>query len=194
MKIVCVLGSPRPQGNTAALARHFCDEAGKLGAECSVYALNKLGYRACQGCYACKSKVEKCILSDDLTRVLDAAAEADVLVLATPVYYGDVTAQMKGFIDRTFSWLKPDFMTNPSPSRLEPGKTLVFILAQGQPDTTMFADVAPRYEQFFKFYGFKESRVVRACGVNQAGDVLADPFHADEVSGVVQSLLAPERP
>ena len=63
---------------------------------------------------ACKTKLDRCILEDDLTRVLDAVREADVLLLASPVYYGDLSSQMKSFIDRTYSYFVPDFHTIPT--------------------------------------------------------------------------------
>ncbi|MEW6116669.1 MAG: flavodoxin family protein [Nitrospirota bacterium] len=173
MNIVCLLGSPRPNGNSAAIAKHFLDTAASLGGHIQTFELNKLAYRGCQGCLVCKTRLDKCVLKDDLTRVLDAVHEADVLVLATPVYYGDVTGQLKLYLDRTYSYLKPDYLTNPQPSRLAPGKRLVFIVTQGHPDEAMFNDVFPRYDKFFKWYGFKESHLIRACGVSKAGEVVS---------------------
>ena len=169
MKIVCLLGSPRLKGNSAAMAKRFCEVAEKVGAEVKTYALNKLTYRGCQACMACKTKLDRCVLEDDLTNVLDDVRNAEVLVMASPIYYGEVSSQLKGFIDRTFSFLKPDYTTNPS--RLNPGKKLVFIQTQGQPDESQFADVFPRYEFFFKWYGFNDNYLVRACGVMDKRDV-----------------------
>jgi len=170
-KIVCLLGSPRPKGNSAAMAKRFNETAEELGAEVTTFALNKLTYRGCQACMACKTKLEKCVLKDDLTEVLEAVRETDVLVMVSPIYYGEVSSQLKSFIDRTFSYLVPDYMTNPQPSRLSPGKKLVFILAQGYPDESKYADVFPKYESFFKWYGFDESHLIRACGVSAPGAV-----------------------
>lgn len=170
MKIVTLLGSPRPKGNSTAIARHFCEAAEKLGADVKSFSLNKLKYRGCQACMTCKTKLEKCILKDDLAQVLDAIRETDILVLAAPVYYGDVSSQLKAFIDRTFSYLVPDFITSSNPSRLAPGKKLVFILAQGDPDENRFNDIYPRYEDFFKWYGFDDNNLIRACGVYDKGD------------------------
>lgn len=169
-KIVCVLGSPRLQGNSSAIAKRFCQEAETLGASVETFPLNKLSYRGCQGCMACKTKLDRCILEDDLARVLDAVREADVLVMASPVYYGDVSSQLKAFIDRTFSYLTPNFATDPNPSRLRPGKKLVFILAQAQPDERLFADIYPRYEGFFKWYGFDGTHLIRCTGVQGKGE------------------------
>ena len=171
MKIISLLGSPRPKGNSAAMAGKFCETAQDLGAEVTTFALNKLKYRGCQACMTCKTKLEKCVLKDDLAEVLDAIRDADVLVLATPIYYSDISSQLKTFIDRTYSYLVPDYMTNPTPFRLPPGKKLVFIEAQGHPDETLFTDVFPRYDSIFKWYGFSDSYRIRACGVFQKGEV-----------------------
>lgn len=169
MKIVTLLGSPRTQGNSATIAGRFTEAAGKLGADTETYELNRLDYRGCQGCYACKKGLDQCGLRDDLTGVLAAVREADVVVLASPVYYGDVTAQLKGFIDRSFSYLKPDYLTNPQPSRLSP-KKLVMVLAQGHPDEAFFADIFPRYEAFLKWMGFTDARLIRVCGIGPGRD------------------------
>ena len=170
MNIVCVFGSPRVKGNSAAIANRFLTEAEKLGASVQTFALNKLSYRGCQACMSCKTKLDRCVLKDDLEPVLDAVRDADILVLASPIYYGDITSQMKGFMDRSYSYLKPDYLSNSDPSRLKSGKKLLMILTQGQPDETMFADVFPRYEMFFKWYGFKDNQLIRGCGLRDAGD------------------------
>jgi len=164
MKIVCLLGSPRSTGNSSTIANRFLETARGLGAETRSFELNRLSYRGCQGCYACKTTLERCVLQDGLTEVLAAVGEADLVVLATPVYYGEATSQLKGFMDRTFSYLVPDYLTNPKPSRLTP-KRLVFIQTQGNPDEALFADVFPRYAMFLKWEGFVEARLIRACGI-----------------------------
>jgi multimeric flavodoxin WrbA len=171
MKIVCILGSPRREGNSATIARRFLDRAEALGAETETFTLNTLSFRGCQACYACKTKLDHCILKDDLAQVLDAVKQADAVVLATPTYYGDISGQLKCFVDRTFSYLKPDYLTNSQPARLAPGKKLLFIITQGAPDEAMFDHVFPLYDRFFRWYGFAETRLIRACGVGGGGVV-----------------------
>lgn len=173
MKIVSVLGSPRENANSSTIANHFCTTAEKLGAEVKTFVLNNMKYRGCQGCMACKTKLDKCILEDDLTEVLEAIRETDVLVLASPVYYWDVSGQLKCFLDRTFSYLVPNFATNPVKSRLVPGKKLVMILSQNNPDEGSFANIFPKFDSFFKSYGFSDNRVIRACGVSAPGEVVS---------------------
>lgn len=164
MKLVTLLGSPRSTGNSTAIARRITETAAALGAQTRTFELNRLSYRGCQGCYSCKKELDRCILQDDLSEVLDAVAGADGVVLASPVYFGDVTAQLKGFIDRAFSYLKPDYITNPKPSRLSP-KKLVFVLVQGHPDEKLFGDIYPRLSGFLQWLGFAEGRLVRTCGI-----------------------------
>ena len=192
MKTVCVLGSPRPEGNSSIVARHFCAAVEKLGAEVETFALNKLTYRGCQACMACKTTLDRCVLKDDLTAVLDAVRKADLLVMAMPVYFSDVPSQMKGFIDRLYSFLVPDYRTNPLKSRLAPDKKLVFIQVQARPDETKFADIFPRYEEFFDWYGFHERYHLRCWGARELGEVRSQKevfVRADEIAR--QIMTAP---
>ena len=125
MKIVAVLGSPRPQGNSNTLARAFLQAAGDRGAEVTEYLLNQMDFQGCQGCGGCKTKSQTCILEDDLTPVLQAVKEADLLVLASPVYFGDLSGQMKCFFDRTYSFFNPDFSCRmPIRAQVKPGFTV----------------------------------------------------------------------
>jgi multimeric flavodoxin WrbA len=171
VKITCVLGSPRPKGNSAVLAKRFCDTAEKLGAQVQTFVLNELQYRGCQACMACKTKSDKCALQDDLTPVLESIREGDVLVMASPVYLWDVSSLLRSFIERTYSYFVPDFHSNPNPSRLKPGKKLVFIQTQGQPSENLFADLFSRIEPIFKRYGFTESHHIRGLGVRKPGEI-----------------------
>ena len=190
MKIVCLLGSPRKGSCSSAIAERFVQAAVELGATAETFTLNDLFYRGCQGCYACKKTLDHCILNDGLAKVLEAVKEADLLVMASPVYYGELTSQMKGFFDRTFSYLKPDYITNATPSRLTPGKRLVMVQTQGHPDPKMFSDIFNRYRVFLDWTGFKDCRLIRACGLSPdtTNETLA-PFcaEAEELARVMLS-------
>jgi len=189
MKIVCLLGSPHTTGSSATIANHVLKIAGELGAETKSFELNRLTYRGCQGCYACKSKLDRCVLKDDLSEVLTAVSEADAVVLASPVYYGDITSQLKGFIDRTYSYLVPDYISNPQPSRLTP-KKLVFVLTQGQPEEASFSDIFPRYEGFLKWMGFSEPTLIRACGIGPGRTNIVPGHVLQQAEEAARSLLA----
>jgi multimeric flavodoxin WrbA len=173
MKISCLLGSPRTNGNCSVLLKKFRDSARALGAETEYYALRDLNYRGCLGCLACKTKSERCVVPDDLAPVLESVRESDVLAMATPVYLREITSFLRAFVERTYSFYLPDFHSNPKPSRLKPGKKLVFIQVQGQADDKLFGDIFPRLEPLFRRYGYTEMHMARICGVRKIGDAEA---------------------
>jgi len=203
MKITCLLGSPRPNGNCSVLLKKFQDSARALGAENEYFALRDLNYRGCLGCLACKSKSERCVVQDDLTPVLESVREADVLAMATPVYLREITSFLRAFVERTYSFYLPDFHTNPKPSRLKPGKKLVFIQVQGQADDKLFGDIFPRIEPLFRRYGYTEMHVARICGVRKIGDAetvkealalmkeMAERLIKGKLAGPPQEALSP---
>ena len=185
MKIVAVLGSPRPQGNSSTLTQKFLDTAKELGAEVQVYLLNQMAFQGCQGCGACKTKSEACILEDDLAPVLEAVKGADVLVLASPVYFGDLSGQLKCFFDRTYSYITPDFT-----SRLPGGKKAVIVLVQAQPDESQFSDIFPRYQRWLKFFGYDPVFLLRAVGVRDPGDMQQQTAILDQAAALAQEIMA----
>jgi multimeric flavodoxin WrbA len=186
MKIVAVLGSPRPHGNSSTLARAFLKAAGERGAEVAEYLLNQMNFQGCQGCGSCKTKSQTCILEDDLTPVLQAIRDADLLVLASPVYFGDLSGQMKCFFDRTYSYANPDFSI-----RIPPGKTAVMVLTQANPDPAQFADIFPRYERWLKIFGCDPIRLLRAVGVGAPGEIASQTAMLESAAALARELIAP---
>jgi len=191
MKTLCVLGSPRTNGNSNTIAKHFCDRLQRLGAEVQTFALNKMNFRGCQACMVCKTKLDRCVLEDDLTPVLDAVRETDLLVMATPVYFGDITSQLKGFVDRMYSFFTPDYRTSSQKSRLAPGKKLVFIQVQGRPDEKKFADIFFRYGEFWDWYGINERYQIRSWGIRELGEIAKDKEVFKKADEVAKRLMQP---
>lgn len=192
MNIVCLLGSPRKNGNSATVAEKLLSHARELGAETESIYLNELNYRGCQGCYACKNGSEECVVQDDLTAVLEKVRYADALVLASPVYYADVSAQLKAFIDRTFCFLKPKYFARPDCSRLAPGKGFAMILTQGHLDENRFADVFPRYSEFFQWYGYRSGALLRGIGISELSNVTKRDYLMDGAREVAEKLVKGE--
>lgn len=171
MKITCLKGSPRQNGNSSILADFLLQKLEKPENTITTYNLNMLNYQGCQGCRKCHTHADKCVLKDDMAHILERVRETDILILASPVYYGDVTSQAKGFIDRTYSYYRPDFLTNPLLTRLPVGKKLVMVLTQAHPDRDMFNDIFPKYDVFFKRHNFTDNYLIRACGVMDKRDI-----------------------
>lgn len=173
MRVTNIVGSPHASGNTASMARMLLGELQAFGAEVTTYELNGLKYRGCQGCWACQRTSDHCVLRDGLSPVLEDIRSSDLVVVASPIYFGDVSSQTKGLIDRFFSYHAPDFRTSPTPSRLAPGKKMILILSQGNPDQAAFEDIVARYARIFGHLGFREVHTIRAVGVGPASDLSA---------------------
>jgi len=184
LKIAAVLGSPRPQGNSSTLAYKLLDTARELGAEVRVYPLNLMNFQGCQGCMACKTDLEACILEDDLAPVLEDVRAADVLVMASPVYFGDLSGQLKCFFDRTYSYINPDFT-----SRVPGGKKAVIVLVQANPDESQFNDIFPRYQRWLKFFGYDPVFLLRAVGVRDPGDIRQQQAILDRAASLAREIM-----
>ena len=191
MKIACLLGSPRSNGNSTSIARIFCNELTKENPEVKYFELNKLNYKGCQACDACKNKSEHCVLKDDMAEVLKSVEESDLIILASPVYYGDVTSQLKAFIDRTYSYLVPDYKTKMKKniiSRLKPNKKIVMILTQLAPEEH-FSDIFPKYKFLFEmFLGIKEVSLIRECNLDKKNDVINNLELVKRVEKIAQDF------
>lgn len=101
MKNVLILsGSPRKRGNSDMLCDQFYKGADEAGNRCEKMYLQDMQIGFCTACYACREN-GRCIQKDSMTEVLEKMIQADVIVLATPVYFYSMAGQMKTFIDRT---------------------------------------------------------------------------------------------
>lgn len=99
MKVLGIGGSPRRGGNTDLLLDSVLEGAASAGASVEKIVLNDLVYRPCQECGGC-DKTGRCVIGDDLAPVYRKFAEADIVVAASPIFFGDVSAQLKSMIDR----------------------------------------------------------------------------------------------
>lgn len=97
--MVAVVGSPRPHGNTSLLVEVALQELGRRGIRVDKIVLSERRVAGCLGHDDCADR-RTCPHDDDAADILDAVYAADGLILATPVYYENVSAQMKAFMDR----------------------------------------------------------------------------------------------
>lgn len=106
-KVLILSGSPRKGGNSDLLCDEFMRGALESGNEVEKIRIaeKKVGY--CTGCYYCASHGGKCAIRDDMSEILQKMIDADVIVLASPVYFYSIDAQLKAVIDRTVArWLE----------------------------------------------------------------------------------------
>ena len=123
-KIIIIDGGPRKIFNTAAMLQKFAEGASSVSSDVEVKTvrLYDLDYKGCMSCMACKIKGRAsniCKFKDALTPVLEEIAQADGLVLGSPIYFGDVTGQMRTFLERlAFPWLSYNDYSMTAPKRM----------------------------------------------------------------------------
>ena len=125
-KIIIIDGGPRKTFNTASMLQKIAEGAASVSEEIEVktVCLYGMDYKGCMSCLACKVKgkaTNVCKFSDSLTPVLEEIAQADGLVMGSPIYFSEVTAPLRAFLERlVFPWLSyNDYsLTAPSAFRL----------------------------------------------------------------------------
>ena len=104
MKVVAINGSPRKNKNTATLLTKALEGAASKGATTEIINLYGHDYKGCISCFLCKVKDNKkpsvCLYKDGLSAVLDKCMEANAIILGSPIYFWDVTGEMRSFLER----------------------------------------------------------------------------------------------
>jgi multimeric flavodoxin WrbA len=119
MKIMAVNGSPRKTWNTATLLKKALEGAASQGANTELIHLYDLSFTGCTSCFACKTRggksYGKCAVKDGLAPILKQVEAADALILGSPIYFGNVTGEMRSFLERL---LFPNFTYTDPPQSL----------------------------------------------------------------------------
>jgi len=106
MKIYAINGSPRKKCNSAQMLQSFVDGVKSINTDADIEYVNLYDYKytGCKSCFACQRKENRehlcCRIHDDIHDFLDGAFRADGLVFATPIYFFDITAQLRAFLER----------------------------------------------------------------------------------------------
>ncbi|MFQ8735002.1 MAG: flavodoxin family protein [Bilophila wadsworthia] len=98
--ILCILSSPRQNSNSGLLAEAVLEGAAEHGGKAEVIRLVERNINPCHGCFACTRSDRGCVQHDGMTELYPLIASADALVMATPIYYFNMSGQLKTFIDR----------------------------------------------------------------------------------------------
>lgn len=106
MKVIAINGSPRKKWNTATLLEHALKGAKSAGAETKLVHLYDLNYKGCISCFKCKEKggesFGQCAVKDDLAPIYEEIRGTTGLVLGSPIYFRDVSGEMRSFLERLF--------------------------------------------------------------------------------------------
>jgi len=150
------IGSPR-KGNTFLLAHEAEKALQSKGFLTEIIMLNNLSIGGCQACYSCKKGDSiSCPVTDDMQRIYTLIESADGVIMATPIYFGGVTAQTKLWLDRLFPYLSID-LNSYLPRKIP----LMCIYTQNQPDPSYFNGAMNSFEFALGLIGFSvKNRVI----------------------------------
>ena len=148
-KIIAFLGSPRKNGTTAKVMEQVIAGAKAEGAEVITYYLNDKEIKGCQGCYYCRGN-DGCATKDALNPMYDQMKEATGIIVASPIYFMNVTSQTKKLIDRFYPMMNPDF------SPRQPGKKFVTVYTQGNVDPNGFKAAIDGNDAILKMFGWEQ--------------------------------------
>ena len=167
-KIVILNGSPRRNGNTSALVQKFTEGAESAGNTVTEFFLDKMNINGCKGCFGGHSSREcPCVQKDDMAQIYPAVKECDVIVLATPLYYWNMSGQIRTAIDRLFALEEGDGNLLRGHNR---GSALL-MAAEGNG----FEDVLTYYDHLMQHLKWKNLGHVLAGGHGDVGDIGGKP-------------------
>ena len=181
-KILVLLGSPRKKGNSTTLANQIVKGAESAGAEVETIYLNGLKIRPCQGCYACKKEGSKgCVVDDDMQSLYPKIVASDALVIATPVYWFNMTAQTKIFMDRCQSlWVKKYWIENLAPGGCKASRRGLFISVGATRGKKLFDGTLLSVKYFFDVLDMSLWKALLYRGLDFEGDVQKHPEYMQE--------------
>ena len=147
-KIAAFAGSPRKDGYSRILLDKAVETAKQNGAEVAFYDLNARNLYGCQGCHWCRTHIG-CCMDDYLKPAYDDIADADAIIVATPIYFADITGQTKMWLDRMFPMLD-----GVSFSPRFPGKKVATIFSQGDSSADRFQPAIHKFHSFLQAFGW----------------------------------------
>lgn len=119
------------QENTATLVKEVIRGAQDAGAETVVFDLYDMNIKPCQGCFVCR-KTGHCVMQDDFQNLFKHIVDADVVIFGSPVYIGQISAQMKLLWDRLCGLFDENFKPRYA------AKSLVMVYSQGNSNARFF--------------------------------------------------------
>lgn len=153
-KMVVVMGSPHLNGNVASAADAVIMGAKQSGIQVKKYELPKLNIKNCCGCRKCVENGGKCIIRDDMETVFEAVKNADILLIAAPIYICQVNGYTKTFLDRLYPLTdahhKPRFGT----------RKLIMLYTYGAPIPFLFRRYMKQTGKNLKAMGLKLNKTV----------------------------------
>lgn len=160
-RIVVLTGSMRGGGNTDLLAQSFAEGAGKNH---TVEIVSVADYKVnpCIGCNSCFTREgNQCFQKDDMAKIYEKLKTADMAVIASPVYFYGISAELKAVVDRLHTPMRNEF----------PIKKLALLLVGAASLPELFDAVKLQYQLVLNFFHLEDAGMVLVRGVKDIGDI-----------------------
>lgn len=161
MRITGVSASPRKKGNTAWAVDRILEGAEENGSKAKVWYFNDLDIKPCKACNACQKGNRGCGIKDDMQKIYKAVERSDVVVLGSPVYMGQMSAQAKLFMDRLYALPSPKNKENAAK------KKLVLVFTQEDPDEGLYREYFDHTKNMFQLMEFDVQDVQVVAGTKK---------------------------
>lgn len=168
MKIVVLNGSPRKGGNTEIMVKAFAEASSQN--EVIILNVASMNIRGCLGCQYCYAHQGKCVQKDDMTEVFDALKDADMVVFASPIYWFDISAQLKAVIDRLYAGGSTGFHFHKTALLLDAGADHVFEAAIAQ------------YKAMTSYLKWEDMGIITIPNMDQKGSMKDCPKLSDVIA------------
>ena len=164
-KVLTLSGSPRKDGNSDLLCNEFMKGAENAGNSVEKIRVSEKNIGYCRACYACKG-TGTCTIKDDMAEVLQKIIDADVIVLASPVYFYSIDAQLKALIDRTVArWLEVK------------DKEFYYIMTAADEQTVSMETTLACFRGYADCVeGAKEMGIIYGIGVYEKGEIKSSKY------------------
>ncbi len=175
MKVLGIFGSPRKGGNTGLLLEEALKGAEKEGAKTERLYLSDLTITPCKECHGC-DRTGNCVILDDMQKIYPKLLEADVVILASPIFFYGVTAWAKALIDRSQSlWSKKYLVKDPSLGEKGKKRRGFFISVGATKGKKVFDGAILTVKYFFDVLNAEYVGELLFRGVEAKDDILKHP-------------------
>lgn len=163
--IIVLVGSMRKNGNTALLAQSFAKGASKNN-NVEIISVSDVNVNPCIGCNTCFSREgNKCFQNDDMTKIYEKLQIADIVIIASPVYFYSISASLKTIIDRLHTPMRNTFKI----------KKLGLLLVGAANLQNLFDPIIMQYQMVLDFFKLESIGTVLVSGVKDPGDIDGNP-------------------
>ncbi|MCC7553996.1 MAG: flavodoxin family protein [Methanobacteriaceae archaeon] len=180
MKVVGINASPRENSNAEILLDKALKGAEDEGNEISKYTLENINISPCMACETCATGLD-CARGDDCNTILDELLEAEAIIFSSPIYYGQMSAQGKMFVDRLYSISR-------NPKKSIEGKDAILIFTHGAPEGTYDQYIELTKASPFGYTGMEVFEVLDVGEVQEPGDVNSNQEALDEAYDIGSSI------